>query len=630
MNKSASQRIFTRFRSAIIALLILLLVAVLFQNHKKRFEIDSNGVFVPISLINQTKNAIDIIQHDQEAAINHEFPCSARQLLILGEYVSEKNSQELNEAQLTIQKIWSDLENKGLSPSCKNFPQVVKNAFKAIESSKTEKKVSLDRIIKESYVENLSWEKSSLCIYAEDEFGTYIVSGSYNRCKNENVKYAENTDARALVKKELRPIVALARNQGNLSKNDANLFLTIDSSINYHLRQMLSCEKGSCPAQVKQVTDQADFATIAVIDADKNEILAIACYGEKCNNRDNEHLGLLKGSNIEAPPASTAKLIFSLALSQNNRSTDKELGFQIKTSGQLDQSVKKRNEWWEKMATCNDSSKDKNCKVPELTASLAKKLGWNEYCDDKPQLMCGNSQILSPLGITKYSPVAGRLLVQSKNNGLYLNTKHLSGNYLDWNIYDAIRTGKKTNFNASQLEKTSLVIQSVIGAGDNRTTTLGLAMMGSGIYQAATTGTIKSPTLFKKQTSKSNSEISQSSANSVLKGMQKVVMPAEKGWIGDGTANGAYLRAFGSPCGENCPVYAKTGTVSHQDKVFGGTTLFTGIVLSNQLRESNNTQPKGTKRNLAIGVICKAKNKNTEHLASKLGMLAIKEITLHD
>jgi hypothetical protein len=630
MSKSASQRIFTRFRTSILALLVLLFIAVLFQHYKKRFEIDSNGVFVPVSLINQTKSAIEIITQSHTPSIDHKFPCSDRQLLILGEYISENSSQTIEDAQLTVKRVWSDLEVNGLSPSCKNFPQVIKNAFKAIEISKTEKKISLDRIIKENYVENLSWERSSLCMYAEDEFGTYIVSGSYNRCKNENVKYSENTEARSLIKKEIKPIVSLARNQGNLSKDDSNFFLTVDSTVNYQLRQMLACEKSSCNPLVKQVLDQAEFATIVILDATNNEILATACHGEKCNNRDNEYLGLLKGSNIEVPPASTAKLIFSLALSQNNRAMDKELGFQIKTSGQLDQSVKKRNEWWEKMATCNEANKDKNCKVPELTANFAKKLGWNQYCEDKPQLMCGNSQIFTPLGITKYSPVAGRLLVQSKNNGPYLNTKNLTGNYLDWNTYDAVRTGKKTNLNSSQLEKTSLVIQSVIGAGDNRTTSLGLAMMGSGIYQASTSGSIKPPTIFKKQISKSNTEISQSTATSVLKGMQKVVMPSEKGWIGDGTANGAFTRVFGKSCGDNCPIFAKTGTVSYQDKVYGGTTLFTGIVLTNELRKFKDPESKGNKRNLAIGVICKAKNKNTEHLASKLGMLAFKEIALHD
>jgi cell division protein FtsI/penicillin-binding protein 2 len=155
-------------------------------------------------------------------------------------------------------------------------------------------------------------------------------------------------------------------------------------------------------------------------------------------------------------------------------------------------------------------------------------------------------------------------------------------------------------------------------------------MMGSGIYQASTSGSINPPTIFKKQISKSNTEISQSTATSVLKGMQKVVMSSEKGWIGDGTANGAFTRVFGKSCGDNCPIFAKTGTVSYQDKVYGGTTLFTGIVLTNELRQLKDPESKGNKRNLAIGVICKAKNKNTEHLASKLGMLAIKEIALHD
>jgi hypothetical protein len=172
-------------------------------------------------------------------------------------------------------------------------------------------------------------------------------------------------------------------------------------------------------------------------------------------------------------------------------------------------------------------------------------------------------------------------------------------------------------------------VQSVIGAGDNRTTSLGLAMLSAGIYGSSQQGRIRQTSLF--QTNDVNSkDLPQNIGRAVLYGMQKVATPSEKNWVGDGTANGAFINAFGIACKDDCPVFAKTGTVSQQDKIYAGTTLFTAISLNDALSKEMGRELKIKQKNIAIGVVCKAKQRVGEHLASKLGMLIIKEVNLND
>jgi hypothetical protein len=166
-------------------------------------------------------------------------------------------------------------------------------------------------------------------------------------------------------------------------------------------------------------------------------------------------------------------------------------------------------------------------------------------------------------------------------------------------------------------------VQSVIGAGNNRVSALGLAQLSAAIYQADSRGVIYEPTIFDTQPVVLSST-KKISPRVVMLGMQKAVQPAEKQWIGDGTARSAFIGAFGKDCPGDCPVYAKTGTVSMQDPVFAGTTLLTVLVrseaLDNALTRANNPHRK----NLAIGVIFRPKKPGGPHYASNLGMRLVK------
>jgi hypothetical protein len=219
-------------------------------------------------------------------------------------------------------------------------------------------------------------------------------------------------------------------------------------------------------------------------------------------------------------------------------------------------------------------------------------------------------------------------LLTSDKKGIFLNEKLLSGPFLDWKEYDSIRQGKSKPSNYRKLESTSLLVQSVIGAGNNRVSSLGLAMLSSGLYQSAKFGKINEVSLFTGPDLPTKEIPSSSPAGKVvLNGMQKVAMPAEKGWSGDGTANAAFKLAFDRTCSENCPIYAKTGTVTYQDRVYGGTTLFSSTVnISELAKQLNTSQNKSDQRNYSIGLIAHPKKRVAVHQASRLGMLIIKEI----
>jgi hypothetical protein len=112
-------------------------------------------------------------------------------------------------------------------------------------------------------------------------------------------------------------------------------------------------------------------------------------------------------------------------------------------------------------------------------------------------------------------------------------------------------------------------------------------------------------------------------------GMRKVLEPAEAGWNGSGTVAGAFQREFKRACSEDCGIWAKTGTVSQQDRGFAGATLFTGIIdlpVLQQWRYKNENKTDG--RRIAIGVIVHPKAPgHSVHLASEMAMQLAAELS---
>jgi hypothetical protein len=638
MRITTSSRIRNRFISGFIAIFLFLSIGILFQSFKNQYIIDEGGIFIPLNFINQSKIIYSGII-DKENIVSAPFPCGELQKSALREKISSLENMNLNDSELKLDKLWATYLSHNSQNSCKSFPEILDAAYKLKKAIEQHPNTSTDILARQLYSQDLNWSTEAFCLYAKDSDGIFLLSGHPINCVNKNFPSLKNASSRDALRSNMVPILSLAKNRAKTNEGQnsisKNLTLTIDPSLQELLNNLSNCTKISndCPSEFTKEFKDISYATFTIMDANKGEVLAIGCYGEKCQSDANVAIGFLAGANIETPPASTEKLIFSYALGKIKSLPAEQLALQIKTSGQLDGLVAKRNEWWEKQAICDTKSiKGVECSIPISALDFAKNIGWNQNCSQEPNKLCGNSGILSPLGLNIFSPTSARVLVTADNKGLYINEALLKGPFMGWNDYDSIRqgNGKITSYKA--LESTSLLIQSVIGAGNNRVTSLGLAMLSSGIYQSSHSGKVTQAKMFISENSlNSPIQTSQSAAQSVLNGMQKVVTPAEKGWTGDGTANSAFQFVFNHPCEANCPIYAKTGTVSHQDKVFGGTTLFTGLVKIGEMSNITNARPKGTEDKIySIGVIVHPNKKVKIHQASRMGMLLIKEISNHN
>lgn len=628
--KSSINRIHIRFLNGVMAIAALLILGFLTQSLKKQFEIDANGVFVPISIIEQSETLYKALL--TEAPINSvKFPCGDRIQRILSEKISAEEKISPEKATNKLAYLWSEYKNSGTNHSCKNFPEIVDAGYLLKKSLQHDSRVSLKTQARQLYSQNLIWNSQIYCVYGKDDVGKFLLYGKSAICDAATLPPPQNTAERINLKDFLAPILSLSRNRAeNLKSVEiSHQSITLDPKLQLLLQGIEGCNApdAQCPAELASLLKDVDYATFTLMDATNREVLASGCYGPVCKSKSKFISTAMAGMSIESPPASTEKLLYAYAIAKENKSLHKELALQIKTSGELDGQVSKRNEWWERQAICNPKTANSSCGIPNEVVNFAKTIGWEQNCSSAPSLLCGNSNLLNVIGLKDFSPTSGRVLVDVDKKGFYINEQLLRRTYLTWSEYDAIRSGKSTAKNYKSLESTSLAIQSVIGAGNNRTTSLGLTMLASGIYQSAINGKISEASLFKKKGVKlTESFTSSTAAQAVLTGMQKVMTPAEPGWTGDGTASGAFRFAFGKTCDSNCPIYSKTGTVSFKDKNHSGTTLFTSIIKENELRKFLGKDQNGNGRILALGVICQPKKSNTGHHASKLGLLITKEI----
>jgi hypothetical protein len=407
--------------------------------------------------------------------------------------------------------------------------------------------------------------------------------------------------------------------------NQRDLLLTLDDQLQPvldHMSRCLSqpesCARGARLPPLKHVS-------AVIMDVTSGDILAALCWSGPCDKlKAMGHLGALL---IETPPASTAKLLHAMVLAQGGSVAGTVDGLmlqrQIKTSGQTDALVSKRNEWWEKQAICD--TQPGACAHPRLVKAMSEQLGWSTDCRST-DIQCGRIGLLRETDSMIFPGFIGRLKItnpQTKNSTM-----------LDWKDYDQIRQGKKKPPASASYFNTALAVQSAIGAGDSRTSALGLAHMASQISRMAQGQPAQQPALIRPLTGSPQgskpSTAERSAALTVIGGMRKVLEPAEAGWNGPGTVAGAFQREFKRSCAEECGIWAKTGTVSQQDRGFAGATLFTGIVDLQQLqqwRAQNDNRPSG--RRIAIGLIVHPKTPgHSAHLASDMAMQLASDLSL--
>jgi len=513
-------------------------------------------------------------------------------------------------------------------PGCASFIQAFDVAISMMALAPQDPGLS-EQQVEQALTEDVNWTRRLPCLLGRDGPKTLLLAGSALMCSqaapelDSLASLPQQSSYRQLASVTARA-VSVSAVAGKLTVENKG-WLSLSPPIHAALDGWSRCrEARQCP-QLQALTSQRNISVV-LMDASTGLILAAWCDGRACAEASRRASGSWPATLVEAPPASTAKLMFSLHLAQAQSIEPLLLQRQIKTSGQNDGLVVKRNEWWERQAICDKSSKP-GCDTPGRTRLIAEAIGFNVACDESAAA-CGRWGLVQK-NLPGLSPgTVGRIALDRPS------TKPLR--MLDWNSYEAVRQGRQSQRGLQGYEPASRAIQAVLGAGDSRTSALGLALLSAQIWRMSQDLPLLVPRAIDFGTGIEATQIKppshyQRAAQTVLGGMRKVLEPAEPGWQGPGTVAGALERALGRPCKTDCGLWAKTGTVSRQDKVYGGTTLLTALIdlpaLAQWSERAPALAPAGPM--LALGVIAMpGAGPNEGHAASQIGMGLLREVLL--
>jgi len=443
-------------------------------------------------------------------------------------------------------------------------------------------------LVAQSLAERVSWTSLPPCLFGQETSGQQVLlSGPRARCGLAAPAASPPRLSRDLAA-WMAPRAMVTDAVDGQSASPRQLRISLSGPLQQQLE-----------AFMPQAARGMKGLSMVVIDPATMGILAMGCEGAACDQRGIEGSTPLAAALVEAPPASVAKLFFSLAFAESVSSRDLQL--QIKTSGQLDDEVEKRNEWWERAAICNLGATPRvpvPCAMPMRVSALVAQVGWS---GERANLSGARLPVPGQFG---RMPIGG-------GEGVGMREPVV---LLDWRSYEDVRAGRVRAPRDRAAEqaylRTSSLVQSVLGAGDARATAVGMASLTAQISNAARGRAAAPVWLLRDDAVRPLARPglqNRRAAEVVQAGMAKVMMPAETGWKGSGTAHPAVEAAFGRPCREGCPLWGKTGTVGRADIGFAGTTVFAGLVdvpqLATWLGMEPSTHWKGLPSELALGVI---------------------------
>lgn len=591
---------------------------------------NETSIFKPTRKIYQLKMMSDAAQHelnklDIAENINRELiPCSDRGRTILKIRVMDGYSLNSESSDNLVNQIQQQIK---FNLSCSEWIENMQALTKLnLRNKNTAEIKNTNLFFEEAFSERVSWNRKLPCVYYQNSKNLGLAVGNPVQCRRENLDLSTpgilvNSGMKKTI--ELTKVLLANATNETLDKiNQNELLLTLEPSLQGKLDNLEKCLNSPENCNQIQKLPAIKHVSVVIMDTRSGDILATLCWSGPCGKF--KAYGNLGALLIETPPASTAKLLHAMVLAGNTNVDSLMLQRQIKTSGQVvDSLVSKRNEWWEKQSICDGQSDQ--CEHPKKIKSIAKLLNWKDDCPSN-DIQCGRLSLLSNSESMLLPGFIGKIKISDSS----LQTVKM----LSWKEYDEIREGKKKSPGSTMYFNTALAVQSSIGAGDSRTSALGLAHLSGQIYRTSQGQKLVQPTLIKQlNESKEGSAPSatlREAAQTVLIGMHKVVQPAETGWSGPGTVSGAFQREFKRPCSADCGVWAKTGTVSQKDRGFGGATLFTGIFDMAQLNKwMMNSEFDSDGRKLSIGVVAYPKSPiNSTHIASELAMHLASEISV--
>ena len=548
------------------------------------------------------------------------LPCSGRPLKVLQAALMTTLEQDatitgLQMAQAASQLDWSD---------CARFAQALQTAARMIRSDSFSRE-----LVHAALAEDVSWTRQVPCVIGGDPSSPMLLGGNAARCASFAGLAASGEASISPSYRQQAQAIADAATMAAISGRwspQGLLRVSLEPALFAPLDQWTRClQTRHCPATPEIL--QLRNAAVVVMDAQAGTVLASWCHGTACSRALKQGPGILPAALVEAPPASTSKLLFALALAANSGTDPLLLQRQIKTSGQIDALVTKRNEWWEKQAIC-DHAPNAPCAIPVKTLRMAESLGWNAHCSPSGP-RCGR------WGMLKFDSPD---LIPGQVGRIALGKPSAAGNtMLDWQQYDEIRQGKRQKpDNKADYANTSLAIQAVIGGGDSRVSALALATLPAQIWRVSKSIAPLVPRVAGDSPTHASSLPQpapewRDAAQTVLGGMRKVVQAAEPGWQGHGTAWPAWMREMKKPCDGPCGVSAKTGTVGRQDKGFGGTTTLSALVDTQEWSQWSGqpVPPPLGNRVLSIGVLAMPNEQAPRiHAASFLGMALIRQLLI--
>jgi hypothetical protein len=590
-----------------------------------------------VSLYYKPKKRIELVEHLQiilkdqlKAFDNYSNPdlqktfgmkCDERgQAVIL---IRTMKKLELNED--NAKALLHRLESESLYPlSCSAWMDTLLKLYPEKNQKAENRFLESEQSLQALLSENVSWNYEIPCLYSRHLGGLHVVSGTPQKCSDadstnkslfkskSNTQYFTETLSRSFLQNAGNKISANIRGQ--------SLLLTLDPEIQSLLDEWKKCF-GATECKIKTTHRPLKHISVVVSDVQTGEILGSMCFGGPCNSPSLKNWGDLAALMVEVPPASTIKLLHALALAHHPETDTLMLQRQIKSSGQTDTSVTKRNEWWEKQAICDGSDQAKHCAHPKEVAKIAQKLGWNQHCQEK-SIQCGRQNLIAGSEDLLMPGLIGRFDTGAEANQAVP--------MIDWKTYNAIRSNLQKTDGSRQYLNTSNAVQSVIGAGNARISPLGLAQLTMQIKRQASGEGLAENVLIRplhqKQTHSEPNQDDIRAASTVLKGMRMVMQRPEPGWKDSGTMASHVERQFSQPCQDDCGIWGKTGTVSNKDTHFAGASLFAGLIQPEVVRQwmKLTPRPKDNKQlhtTLAIGVVAIPEpNSQPFHDAGALGM----------
>jgi len=608
---------------------ITLLGATIFWFDQASSSPNETSIFKPTRKIYQLKMMSEATLDDAnkvaiEAKENRgSMPCNERSRAILKIRVMEGYSLNSEGADNLLSQIQQRID---FSLSCSEWIENMQALSKLnLLNRDTVKNKNKSAFFEEALTERVSWNRRLPCVYYQNIQNFSLAVGNPVQCRLENLElstpaFLTNSGMKKTI--DFSKIVLANAPSETLTRiNQKELLLTLEPTLQGKLDNLEQCLTHPENCNRIQRLPALKHVSVVILDTKSGDILATLCWSGPCEKF--KAYGNLGALLVETPPASTAKLLHAMVLAENGNIDPLMIQRQIKTSGQIDSLVSKRNEWWEKQAICEGEIDQ--CQHPKKIKSIAKLLNWMDDCPTN-DIQCGRLSLLNDSESMILPGFIGKIKITDSNSK--------NGNMLSWKEYDEIRQGKRKSPGSATYFNTALAVQSSIGAGDSRTSALGLAHLSGQIYRISHGQNLVQPSLIKQLDGSKEGSVPtaalRKAAQNVLIGMHKVLEPAETGWSGPGTVSGAFQREFNRPCTEDCGVWAKTGTVSQKDPGFGGATLFTGIIDLAQLNKwmmKSELDSRG--RKLSIGIVAYPKaSVNSVHVASELAMHLAAELSV--